>query len=417
MAGNPKLQLNLFMPFTWQVKDIGRNKMRFTLIPRFKPFLGFSEFIRIFLPARSDAVSKFEQEFAKKMQQKYAIAFPYGRTGLIFLLKSLGLEGKEIICPAYTCAVVPHAIVFSGNIPVFVDSQLKDFNMDLDLVEEAISDKTGAIIATSIFGNPVNLDRLAEIKNKYPHIHIIQDCAHSFGAEWDGVRVNTAGVAAIYGLNVSKIITSVFGGMVTTDSRDVYENLKVFLKENLKPIGRAKSLKRRLYLLTIYMAFNSFIYSVVDFLERHGFLNRFVKYFDEKKIDMPSDYLDMMSPFEAEIGAIQSEKYDEIIAKRRNIGYLYDELLEKSKEMGKTFSHYPVLVSDRKKVLSDARKNGIQLGTIIDYSCENMQVYKEYRFVTRDHVVDRLRKHMVNLPMVDMKKEQREELQRILCIV
>src|SRR3989337_2988899 len=145
------------MPFTWQAKDIGRNKIKFTLIPRFKPLLGFSEFIRIFLPARSDAVSKFEQEFAKKMRQKYAIAFPYGRTGLIFLLKSLGLEGKEIICPAYTCVVVPHAIVFSGNIPVFVDSQLKDFNMDLDLVEEAISNKTSAIIATSIFGNPVNL--------------------------------------------------------------------------------------------------------------------------------------------------------------------------------------------------------------------------------------------------------------------
>lgn len=388
--------------------------MSFTLIPRFKPFLGILEFLHIFLPANKNAISEFEREFAKKMQQKYALAFPYGRTGLIFLLKSLGLEGKEIICPAYTCVVVPHAIIFSGNIPVFVDSQLEDFNMDLGLAEEAISNKTGAIIATSIFGNPVDLDRLAEIKNKFPNIYIIQDCAHSFGAEWDGVRVNTMGVAAIYGFNVSKIITSVFGGMVTTDSKELYENLKVLLKENLRPVGIIKSLKRRFYLLVIYVAFNPFVYLLVDFLERRGFLNRFVKYFDESKVDMPSDYLDMISTFEAEIGLIQTKKYDEIVAKRINTGYFYDEFLGLPKKTGKTFSHYSILVNDREKILFYARKHGIQLGTIIDYSCENMRAYREYHFISKEHVVKRLKKHMVNLPLKNIRKCHIGELLKML---
>ena len=63
------------------------------------------------------------------MGKKHAIFFPYGRTGLLFLLEALGISDQEIICPAYTCVVVPHAIVLSRNEPVFVDSNPDTFNL------------------------------------------------------------------------------------------------------------------------------------------------------------------------------------------------------------------------------------------------------------------------------------------------
>ena len=118
------------------------------MIPRLKAALSLSELKAAFSFANSDDVSLFEQEFARLSDQKYAVAFPYGRTGIVAVLKALDIECGEILCPAYTCVVVPHAIVISGNVPVFLDSSPEDMNMDLSLVEKAITEKTRAIVAT-----------------------------------------------------------------------------------------------------------------------------------------------------------------------------------------------------------------------------------------------------------------------------
>lgn len=384
------------------------------MIPKFSPPIGFREFIRIFLPASKNAVSIFEKNFAKKMKQKYAIAFPHGRTGLIFLLKQLGLEGKEVICPSYTCVVVPHAIVYSNNTPVFVDSVKEDFNMDFDLIEEAVNDNTGAIIATSIYGNPVNLYRIEKIRRKYPHIKIIQDCAHGFGSEYEGTRVNTVGDAAIFGLNISKVMTSVFGGMVTTDSEDTYRKLKEMQYSDLNDVGIIKSLKRRLYFLSIYVAFNRFVYGFVFLLTRYGFLDRFVKYFDESKIDMPSDYLDKMTHFEANIGIVQTDRYDDNIKSRKKIGKKIDEMRGVLSDDGKTYSHYPVLVDKRDIVLEKVLKEGIELGKIIDYSCDKMIVYNKNKYFSNNDFSKSTSGQVINIPICKIPSDK---INRVIKII
>ena len=83
------------------------------MIPRLKPALGLSELFAAFRLPHKDDVEQFEQAFALLMGQRYALAFPYGRTGLMLLLESLGLKDKEIIYSAYTCVVVPNAIEYS----------------------------------------------------------------------------------------------------------------------------------------------------------------------------------------------------------------------------------------------------------------------------------------------------------------
>ena len=186
------------------------------MIPRFVPPIGLAELAAALASSKPDDIQRFEAAFAKTMGQKHAIAFPYGRTGLVALLRCLGLERREIICPAYTCVVVANAVVTSGNRPGFVDSG-PDANARLDQVEAAIGNNSGAFIATSIFGNPVDLDALDQIARRHPGLPIIQDCAHSFICEWNGRPVHRQGIAAIFGLNVSKTMTSIFGGMVTTD--------------------------------------------------------------------------------------------------------------------------------------------------------------------------------------------------------
>lgn len=355
------------------------------MIPRFRPALGWRELVAALSPPGPDDIERFECAFADEMEQKHAVAFPYGRTALMLTLEALGLKDREIICPAYTCVVVPHAIVYSGNRPVFIDCRTGEFNMDLDAAEVAITERTGAIIATSIFGIPVDLDRLDTLRAHYPGIPIIQDCAHSFAAEWRGRPVQKAGIAAIYGLNISKIITSIFGGIVTTDDGSLAFRLRALREARLTPATWTKSLQRLLYLLAVYPAFWPPAGAVVDWLERKGLLARFTKYYDEQKVDMPPDYLLAMTKVEARVGRVQVSKYRRIIKERQAAAAFWQEKLACQESLmlpamieGATYSHFACRVSDKAAWRQRWRRRGIQLGEVIEYSVPHMSAYQQY---------------------------------------
>lgn len=354
------------------------------MIPRLKPTLGLAELRAIANLPRRSGVAEFEEAFAREMRQRHAVAFPYGRTGLLMLLRALGVRGQEVICPAYTCVVVPHAVVVSGNEPVFVDSRADDYNMDLDAVRQAVNERTGAIIATSIFGYPVNVDQINQLRTDFPHVPVIQDCAHSFAAEWNGQLVNRAGEAAVFGLNVSKLITSVFGGMVTTDRDDLAADLRAIRNRELKPASASKELRRLLYLLAVYPAFSSPVYGMVNRLERLGVLNRFVRYYDESLIAMPEDYLDSMTSTEGWVGAAQVTRYQDLIRTRREIAAYYDRELSGIGALrlpplveGATYSHYVPRTQEREALLAAALREGVQLGRLIEYSIPEMPAYRD----------------------------------------
>lgn len=334
------------------------------MIPRFKPYLGKEELAVLFKP-NGGTVERFEKAFADAFEARYAIAFPYGRSALWAFFKALGVENAEIIMPAYTCVVVAHAIVLSGNIPRFVDVTLYDYNMDLDQVEAAVNDNTRAIVATHLFGYPLNVDRLKEIvrdaETKYGHkVWIIQDCAHAFGARWNGKLVCNEGDAAIFGLNISKTITSIFGGMLTTNDEGLADRLRKWRDQNFRKPGSLKALKRRIYLIAAYFAFNESIYSFVNWLEeKTPLLDRLTKaYHVDGKIHFPPDYMDKMLDVEAGVGLEQLRKYHEIIRKREANAKYYDQQLRDRALWqlppiidGATYSHYVVISECRSDVI------------------------------------------------------------------
>jgi perosamine synthetase len=354
---------------------------------------------------RKDDVLRFEKKFAQLMDQEYALAFPYGRTGLMLLLESLGLKDKEIICPAYTCVVVPHAIVYSGNTPVFVDCASGDFNMNLDQVERVVTKNTGAIIATSLFGYPVNLDQLDEIRKRNPHIFVIQDCAHSFAAKWNERSVHKEGIAALFGLNISKTLTSIFGGMITTDNEDIYQKLKAIRDQKLKRPGWGKGFRRLIYFLAVFPAFWGPVYGLVNRLERLRLLNYFLKYYDETKIDMPSDYLEVMCGIEARIGIANIDRYEKIIDTRKTAAKFYFERLTDKTDFrlppeveGATYSHFVVKVDNRDKWLQRTIRRGLQLGWLIEYNIPEMEAYGNHNSEEFPVAAD-YAKSMINLPV------------------
>lgn len=359
------------------------------MIPRFKPDLGWPEFKALFHRNRG-AVERFEREFAQAFQAVDAVAFPYGRSAQWAFLNAVGLRDAEVIMPAYTCSVVAHAVSLSGNQPCFIDIRLDDYNMDLDLVPPAINERTRAIIATHTFGYPQDLDRLEaivrEAEERYGHkIWLMQDCCHAFGAEWNGRMIGTSGDVAVYAFNISKIMTSIFGGMLTFQDQELADRVRAWRDNHFKPAHWTKAILRRLYLLAVYVAFNERVYALTWWLqEKTPLLNRFTKsYHLDGRIHFPPDHLDRMLAVEAAVGLEQLKKYPRIVQRRRENARYYDQHLPRREGWvypplvdGATYSHYTVRVPDRAAVILEYAEKGIHLGELIQYSIPELGCYK-----------------------------------------
>jgi dTDP-4-amino-4,6-dideoxygalactose transaminase len=326
--------------------------------------------------------------------------------------------------PAYTCSVVAHAISLSGNRPRFVDIRLTDYNMDLDLLPAAINERTRAVIATHLFGYPMDLDRVevivAEAEARYGHkIWLIQDCAHSFGASWRGRLVGSSGDVALYALNVSKMMTSIFGGMLTFRDPQLAARVRAWRDDRFHRPSWVKSLQRRLYLMAVHLAFSKPLYTFTWWLqERTLLLDRLTKsYHLDEQIRFPPDYAERMLDVEAAVGLVQLRKYPEIVLRRRANAEHYDTYLPRQSDWvlpplvdGATYSHYVVRVADRAAAVSALSSQGVQLGELIQYSMPHLSSYAAEGHGCCNSLIASL--STINLPV--HAELSREEIKRIV---
>lgn len=346
-------------------------------------------------------VAGFEKAFADLAGHKHAIAFPYGRTAQMAILKALDKPGGEVICPSYTCVVVPHAIVKSGMEPVFVDSEETTYNMDWGYVRKATGPKTVAVVATSIFGHPINDAAFENYRRDYPHVTIIQDCAHGYFAG----NTHLEGIAAFYGMNISKIMTSIFGGMVSTNDTDLAMKIRTIRDQILTPGGLSHEIRRSFYLIAVMFAFTRPIYRWVNWFERLHLLDHFVKYYDPTKIDLPGDAFVKMGGVEARTGIIQSNRYRQIVKHRRNLAQIYrrklngvgDLMMPPHDEM-MTVSHFVVRTECADKCKKACLARGIQLGELIDYDCASMPSYQNAKYFG-NRLSETFPSQVINLPV------------------
>lgn len=359
------------------------------MIPRFKPWLGWAEFRALFRRNRG-AVERFEQEFARTFEAVEAVAFPHGRSALWAFLNAVGVTDAEVVMPAYTCSVVAHAISLSGNRPRFIDIRPDDYNMDLNLLPAALNERTRAVVATHLFGYPLDLERVETIivdaEARYGNkIWLIQDCAHSFGASWKGRLVGSSGDVALYGLNISKMMTSIFGGMLTFSNPELAAQVRTWRDARFQRPSWFKGWQRRLYLLAVYIAFSKLVYGFTWWLqEKTPLLNYLTKsYHLDDQIRFPPDFKERMLDVEAAVGLVQLKKYPEIIARRRVVAAYYDQKLSPRSDWvspplveGATYSHYVMRVPQRATAVAALVRHGIQLGELIQYSVPELSSYR-----------------------------------------
>lgn len=170
-------------------------------------------------------VPQLESWFASRYKASDAIGFSTGREALYAILQALGIgHGDEVLIQAYTCIVVPHAILWSGARPVYVDID-SSLNIDAELMESAITPRTKAVIVQHTFGMPANLRAIMEIC-KRRGLLLIEDVAHAFGARYQNQDVGTFGDAAMFSFGRDKAISSTAGGIALAKNPGVAKRLQ-----------------------------------------------------------------------------------------------------------------------------------------------------------------------------------------------
>jgi len=185
----------------------------------------------------NEAVQAFETLFAERHQATYCYSATNGTQTLEAALRVVGVgHGDEVIVPPYTFIATANAARLAGATPVFVDIDPETYNLDIRLVEAAITPKTKAIIPVHFAGLPADMDALMPLAEKHG-IYVIEDAAHAHGSTWHGKPVGTIGHIGSFSLQASKNLTAGEGGILLTNHADLAGKLWSYINQGRKPDG------------------------------------------------------------------------------------------------------------------------------------------------------------------------------------
>lgn len=161
----------------------------------------------------------FEKAFADYCGAQYCVGVGNGLDALMLALKALGIsEGDEVIVPSNTYIATALAVTYVGATPVFVEPDIRTFNINPALIEAAITDKTKAIMPVHLYGQACDMEPIMDIARKY-NLRVVEDCAQAHGATYKGQKVGTFGDAAGFSFYPGKNLGALgdAGAAVTND--------------------------------------------------------------------------------------------------------------------------------------------------------------------------------------------------------
>jgi len=173
-----------------------------------------------------EVVSEFEYKFSRYLDCRYTVGVTSCTAALHLSLLACGIgPGDEVITTPMTFIASANSVIHAGATPVFVDVEPETANINVDLIEGAITAKTKAILPVHLYGQMCDMKKIRAIADRY-HLIIIEDAAHAIEASRDGIRPAQLGDAACFSFYATKNITSGEGGAVSTNNEEIAEKLK-----------------------------------------------------------------------------------------------------------------------------------------------------------------------------------------------
>lgn len=272
-------------------------------------------------------VPEYEAALARVLRGHEAIAFGAGRMALFAILEALEIgEGDEVIMPAYTCVVVPNAVLYRRARPVFVDVRRDDFNLDVDLLERSITRRTRAILAQHTFGQPCRIDAICDVARRHG-LTVIEDVAHAVGGTAGGRPLGTIADVAFGSTDHSKVFSTGLGGFVATRSAELAARIRtVQMRASTLPASARARVALQYAALGVLSRprLHWLTRMPVEQLTRIGMCFYFL---DELQLSRPARYPVRLPNFAAFVGIRELDRLGANIVHRRSVARRYREIL------------------------------------------------------------------------------------------
>lgn len=378
-------------------RSVGRMFLR--AIPRFKPSLSVDELFTVFRQAfdknafSDTTVSYFEREFAAYIGATEAIAVPSARMGLYLALSALGFQqGDEVILPSLTFFSIPAMLVHMGLVPVFVDIDPTTYLIDLSEAEARITSRTRAIIPTHLYGLPVDMRRVGEIAKKH-NLVVIEDCAQSCGAEFEGRKTGSFGDIGYFTFGVTKNFTTIGGGMLTCRDPVVAERIRGRMRDFV-PFARSFVLKNAVVGAAMKVAtnrffFGAFLWPALRLLRLVGKdpIEEGFREPVEPISQIPSRYRKRLTGVQADVGVSELKRIDHLCDLRHRNGKYLIERLEGTNDLvvpripegsRHIFTSFVVQTSDRDYLARELLRRGVDTAKGYMSACSSLPIFKDY---------------------------------------
>jgi dTDP-4-amino-4,6-dideoxygalactose transaminase len=296
-----------------------------------------------------------------------------GRVALYTVLKAMGVgPGDEVVLPAFTCVVVPNAILYLGATPIYVDINPTVLCCSAEQIEQVLTPKTKVILIQNMLGLSFEVEEIVSLA-KARGIYTIEDCTHGFGGKHQGVFNGLRSDASFFSSQWNKPFSTGIGGMLLINNRDLLQSVNLLKSYLIKPSAKDQFILFILIWARTYLL-KGFTYwtflRMYRWLSKKGVVVGSSSASELEGIQMPKDYVKGMSKVQCRAGIKALSNLEQLISQRKNSGILVQDWLT---SQGKTtlpaehlaqhaFLKYPMLVKDRELFLQQAEKEKIPLG-------------------------------------------------------
>lgn len=331
-------------------------------------------------------IAEFEKMVADYVGAKYAVAISNGTSALHAACFAAGIQpGDEVITTPLTFAASSNCVLYCGGTPVFADVDPKTYNIDPEDIRRKITDKTKAIIAVHLAGQPCDMDEIHKIAKEHDLL-VIEDGAHALGSVYKGKKVGTLSDMTTFSFHPVKPITTGEGGMIVTDNEEFYQKMMLFRSHG---ITRDENLMTRNDGPWFY-----------------------------QQLDLGYNY--RITDIQCALGCSQMKKLDRFLALRKEIVARYNEAFADCEnivtpyQLPETESGWHLYIvqvknCDRRKVFEALREHGIAVNVhyipVYLHPCYQEHGYKDVHCRNAEEVYS----HIISLPLYPTLTEEQQQ--------